>query len=162
MILEPEALAPGVAFNLLRRLFLIWIPMSRPVVILCESTPRWAAAWRRCDDTSRLRSVPSLAGARDQLVAAPASVLAIDANHVASEALIEALAWSTRPFAIVLGDAALEVHRWTLMECGAALVVTNERQLPPACRAARRHLERWRAPELTFRERVWESLPWAE
>ncbi len=139
--------------------------VARPKIIICETGLRWSAAWRRCDvASSRLVTVNTLSECRKLLDEAPASVVVVEFSAMTSGDVLQWLAERTfgrcESAVILVGDAAIEPRRWRLMECGALLVVANERQLPEACRAARRHLQRWKTPELGFRERIWESLPW--
>ncbi len=138
---------------------------ARPRIIIYETGLRWSAAWRRCDAApSRLVTVNSLAECRKLLDAAPASVVVAEFSAMTGEDVLPWLA--KRMFGrcesalIIVGGATIEPWRWRLMEFGALLVVTSERQLPEGCRAARRQLQRWTTPELGFRERIWESLPW--
>lgn len=140
---------------------------ARPKVILWEADLRWNAAWRRCVGApSRLVAVKSPAEIRKALAEAPASVVVVEFSAVPRDALLEWLAERTFgqcDWAVMLvGGAELEPWRWRLMELGAMLVVTSERDLPAACDAARRHLQRWKPPELGLRERIWESLPWGD
>ena len=62
----------------------------------------------------------------------------------------------------VVGDAFLNDWRYELMERGANLVATSERQLPAVCAAAVRHVSSWQPNELTMRERILEMLPWGD
>lgn len=52
----------------------------------------------------------------------------------------------------------LAVHVW---ELGAVQVLTTTRQIQILCRLVHRHHELQKEPELTFRERIWSNLPWA-
>lgn len=137
---------------------------GRPVVVVCEDGVRWSAAWRRSDDVSALVTVQSPMELRRRMEEAPASVAVVELSLRSAPAWIDWFAdracGAEKSFVVVVGDADLRTIRWQLMELGALAVVTTERQLPPVCRAALRHLGRWRPREMSYREQVWESLPW--
>jgi hypothetical protein len=140
------------------------VPSLRPRILLCAGDPRWESAWRRADAAAPIIRAASLDSCRTFRAVAPASVVVLELPHVSPAEVLAWLAerprWRDDGMTILLGDASLEPARFQLLECGADLVVTNERQVPEAAKCARRHLAHWDESQLTFRERVWAKLPW--
>ncbi len=139
--------------------------MSRAPIIIVEAELRWQAAWRRQDPSAWIAHAPSLSAGDSLLHSGKASVLVVEATL---EALPDVVDWLLEirrrrlsVFVIAVANAALEERRWELMECGADWVVTSERRLSPAVDAARRFLANTQPIETTFRERIWDSLPWS-
>lgn len=136
-----------------------------PKVLLCVADLRWEAAWRRADTSAPIARVATLVECLEHWSVAPASVAVIEFAAFPPLELLGFLAGRPRlrdrGLVILVGGAALDDLRFDLMECGADLVVSSERQLPEVCRCARRHLKRWKPPEWTVRERVWSMLPWS-
>lgn len=139
-------------------------PPARPTIVMLASGPRWEAAWRRTDATAPIANVPTLVDCRRRLAASPDSIAVLDYSACAAEELAGFLAndrlTARRGLAVVVGDAALETHRWPLMECGADWVITSERQLPEVALLVRRRLACWSPSDLGWRERIWMRLPW--
>lgn len=132
-----------------------------PGVVICEAGVRWAAAWRRVDAVSVLRTVASLNDCVNYWRESPASVIVIDACVATADEILAAIASRPREsFLILAGDCESPDARWRWMECGADWVVNTERELPLVCEVARRHLRRWRPATMTIEDRVRSTLPW--
>jgi len=138
----------------------------RPTIVMLASGPRWEAAWRRSEAAAPIRNVATLDDCRRRLAASPDSIIVLDASACPPDELVAFLATGRlsdrRGLVVIVGDAALEAHRWQLMECGADWVVTSERQLPEVALLVRGRLARWSPCDLGWRERIWLTLPWGQ
>jgi len=139
--------------------------MPKPHLIVCERTPRWAAAWRRMlgpqASVGEVRSLTQL----DQLLGNDPTPIAVDASEFSGKSLLPAVArWSQAgsPVVIVGSSGRLE-DEFAYREAGAVHVLCSPRQI----RSAAEILTRYRAStptakpaELPLEEAVYERLPW--
>jgi hypothetical protein len=139
------------------------MPYAR--LIVCEKTGRWAAALRReLAGKARVYETRSLPDCWDELAESPASWLVLEATEANLDNLAQRLAELPEKFrfarAMVCGERPMAAWEWLLREAGAVHAVFSPRELAPAVRFALRHLALAPRPEMSLRERVWESLPW--
>jgi hexokinase len=141
---------------------------SRPAIIICEKGFRWTAAWRRCNvaGSTHVVTVDSLSAVDERFQLAAGSFVVAEGDEAGMPDLLE---WLTRQLTdhreiavAVVGGSGLRMCRYELMERGALLVATSERQLPAVCAAAQRHASRWRPRALALRERIRDRLPWGD
>jgi hypothetical protein len=144
-----------------------------PRLIICERTPRWLAAWRRCLPPTRwswLGSALSLVQCEQLLREHPGSIAAVSVGAENFAAVLAALhRWQNElPPARVLAMCSEEIARLPtavalLQEAGALLVIDRAQQLPAAARLVRRHFHRastQAAAQLPLPAAVWQRLPW--
>lgn len=133
-------------------------------VIVCESGERWSAAWRRYHTDATIATVHSVADLQTRLATASDKIAVVEMGSPRLGAWVDWLArrlsMEGDPLVIAVGDAHLTPIRWRLRELGAFAVATNERQLPPICRAVCHHLNSIPGAERSLRDQVWSSLPW--
>ena len=136
-------------------------------LIVCERTGRWAATLRRLTATHTLAitETRSLAGCWEELQRSPASVLALEVTPGSAAALAARLMEleTVYPHAIAVLLASRQ-WRWladALREAGARHVVSELRGCRPLIRLVSRHLAKAPQPDQSWRERVWDRLPWS-
>ena len=141
--------------------------MSQPRVIICERSGIWAAALaRHLPREVRFVQTRALAECSAALAAAPMSLVALETS---AGNLNGVLAWlaqlpATFPLAraVVLADHGLQSHEWLLREAGAVHFAISPRELDGLAPLMQNHLARLPAPNASFAEQVWNSLPWSE
>lgn len=134
--------------------------------ILCERTRRSAGVWRHAlaPQAVRVNETRSWAACREELMVSPASVVGMEVRAETVEQVVAALEQIGRRFpkalAVVLSRHELRSAEWLLREAGAAHVVHARRDVTSAARLVLRHLSRVPVPKSSFRERIWQRLPW--
>jgi hypothetical protein len=113
----------------------------------------------------RLMEVAGLANAFRRFQDDSRALLAFEASDARAEEAFGLLCASHRcrhGGVIVLLDAPLAASEPLWWEAGALAVASSPRQLAPAVRLMRRYFETRESPRLTFREAVWQRMPWDE
>ena len=142
--------------------------MTTARIILSESSGRWAFAWRSVLMNSgvALTEVTGLAKAFRRLQDDSQALLAFEATAACAEEGLGLLHASDRRDAgrgvIVLLDAATASSASLWHEAGAIAVIASPRHLAPVARLIRRYFETQGTPPLTYREAVWQRIPWSE
>jgi hypothetical protein len=142
--------------------------MSTAVLIVCETSRRWATFWRRAQGggqpAGELVACRSLSECDVILATHPASFVALE---VQTEQLKEQLDWLASlaerfPFAraAALLDEPLADAQGVLLEAGALAVIDSPRRLAPAVELWRAHRGRAPQPEQSASEQIWSRLPW--
>lgn len=140
------------------------IPAARLIVL--ERSGHWAGALRRewSELEDRLRETRHREGALELLQEAPASILLCEVTAANLEAL--AIWWSRlaiefpRARLAIVADRQLADAESFWRELGAVAYVHSARQLAGAARVIRRHLSRYPSPDRTWRETLFDRLPW--
>jgi hypothetical protein len=140
--------------------------MSAAHVIICERTSRWATAVRRqLPPDIRVAQVRGLASCASELVAAPASLLVVEATCRNFAEVLEFGSDVARRYPharlAVMADHELRPWQWTLHEAGAAYVAVSPRELTGFGRLAANHFARVPRGRASFAASVWAELPWA-
>ena len=140
--------------------------MSASNLIICEKTSHWTVALRRGLGRNRLRiaETRSLAGCREALAAAPASVVAIHTTAANFQSVIELMLQASQRYpqariAALLGPEEVSLGL-LLQEAGASDVICSVLEVPRLARLARRHIADLPQPELSIGELVEQRLPW--
>jgi hypothetical protein len=140
---------------------------SKPRMIVCERRGTWATALRRhLPREIRLCETRSLAECFGELVAAPASLVAVELSQSNLEPALDLVAEVGRrfPFAavVVVAPRGWEAYEWLLREAGAVHFTTSPRDGAALARLAVRHVARVPLTGTTFSARIWDSLPGPE
>jgi hypothetical protein len=136
---------------------------------VCEREGDWAAAlrWHSKGSPLPLRETRGLLAARAALLESPSSLLALETTAANAEGVLRLIleARSNCPASrtIVLLTSECSELAPIFWEIGALFVARSPRRMDRVVRLIRRHLLRQEteATESSFRERVWEQLPWA-
>jgi hypothetical protein len=137
-------------------------------IIVSESSGRWAFALRSVLVNSGVvvTEVAGLANAFGRLGEDPRALLAFEATEACAEAGLGLLHSSRQQDpgcgVLVLLDDPLALSESLWREAGAIAVVASPRQLNLTARLIRRYFDKRETPPLTFREGVWQRLPWGE
>jgi hypothetical protein len=139
--------------------------MPHARLIICEKNGRWAVALRReIAGKCRVFETRSLEECWEELAKCPASWLVLEASETNVEPLAGRLANLGRDFAgaraMICGERNMAPWEWLLREAGAVHAVFSPRELAPAARMALCHLAQAPEPQRSFREHVWDRLPW--
>lgn len=135
-------------------------------LVVCERTGRWASALRRDwhDAAPRIHETRHRDDARSELHEARASLVIVEAT-VAQQ--VDTLRWLygivdefPRASLCVVGDAGLSRTEWFWRDAGARWVHWSWRDLTPIIHVARRHLAQYPAADRTWREQLFDRLPW--
>ena len=136
-------------------------------LLVCERRGTWAAAMRRhLPPEIRLRETRSLAECAGGLVAAPASVVAVELTTTNLAGVLKLASELGRGFPLarlaVLAERGLEPFQWLLREAGAVHFTTSPRRPQELVRLVQRHAERIPRPRTSFAAQIWDWLPWHE
>jgi hypothetical protein len=140
---------------------------SKPCVIVCERTSRWATAIRRhLPREVRLVQTRALVECATELATAPASLAAVALTRANLGAVLDFVDSVSRAYSrarvIILADRGLEACEGLLCEAGAIHFSVSPRELAGLDRTIRNHFGRLSVPQAGFAETVWDSLPWSE
>jgi hypothetical protein len=139
---------------------------SSAQLIVCEKKGNWATAlrWHQQARPLPIQETRSLIDARNALMAAPASILALEATPANLEGVIRLMYEARRNWpecrVIILLSLELATSADLFREFGATWVVQSLRRTDRVVRLVERILALQDPPELTTRERVWARLPW--
>ena len=145
-----------------------WTASRQPTgVILCERTGRWARALRRelgdCDVP--ITETRSISAARQELTAAPASIVALEVSAASLDAVLAFLIGLPHEFpqacVVALVDSNQQHREWLLREAGAVHVVKSTRDVAPLIEIARRHLAPF-LPQPSLVERILTEIAWGD
>ncbi len=142
--------------------------MTTARLIVSETSGRWAFALRAALVNSgvSVTEVAGLASAFGRLHDDSQALLAFEVSEACAEEGFGLLQASRQRYpgrgVIVLLDGALAVTESLWREAGAIAVVTSPRRLAPITNLIRRYFDTREVPSLTFREDVWQRLPWRE
>lgn len=147
------------------------MPVTR--LIICEATSRWTLTFRTLlkQDKLTVTAISSIAQAFEQLQDEPTAALAVEVTETCAEECLRRLnkirSQSGNYCVIILLDEALvslkpgsELAVW--YEAGAAVVVDRPQHLPSIKQLIRRHAETRTRQPATYREAVWQRMPWSE
>ena len=140
--------------------------MPHAKVILCEKSGHWAAALRRAlgDEPVSIIETRSLSQCEEALVAAPVSLVAIEATSKTLESLVQLIARARIefPFArvVTLLDNGLDQAEPILREAGAIELFKSLREAPSLAQLAQRHLALTPLAGKSVHEAIAEQLPW--
>ncbi len=142
--------------------------MTTARLIVSETSGRWAFALRAAlvnSDVS-VTEIAGLADAFERFHHESQALLAFEASAVSAEEGFGLLQESRQRYpgcgVIVLLDEELAASEPLWREAGAIAVVTSPRRLDSTACFIRRYSDTREAPSLTFRENVWQRLPWSE
>jgi hypothetical protein len=141
--------------------------MCTPRLILCETTSRWAVAFRRAigKRSNVVYETRSLAECGRELATAPASLVAVEATSENLAAVVAAaVGWSRRfPSArtLAMASRAPVETELVLREAGVVAVLRSTREARAAARLVLRHLSRAPVAEMSLLESIFKRLPWA-
>ncbi len=140
--------------------------MNAAHVIICERTSRWATAVRRqLPQDIRVVQLRGLASCGSELVAAPASLLVVEATRANFADVLEFGGDLARRYPqarlAIMADHELRPWQWTLHEAPAAYVAVSPRELTDFGRLAANHFARVPRARASFAASVWAELPWA-
>ena len=136
-------------------------------LIVSESAGHWAMALRRLlpPDALPLCETRTLAECKNELAAAPTSVVLTELNRSSAASLLTFIADCQRrmPQSLfaVAADRAWSSWQAALAEAGAALTIFSPRKLTPLITAIHRHQARFPQPTVNVAERIWAELPLA-
>ncbi len=146
------------------------MPAAR--IILCEETARWGLALRSLFTNGECHVVAAanVATAFSEVRQGPQAVLAVEVVEANAEQCLRELSTIRRSkekcCVIVLlsesladGDVAPGLAMW--YEAGATAVVAAPHRTYTVYRLVHRHLETYKNPPTTFREDVWQRMPWS-
>lgn len=142
--------------------------MTTARIIVSESSGRWAFALRSVLVNSGVvvTEVAGLANAFSRLGEDTRALLAFEATEACAEEVLGLLHSSRQRDpdcgVIVLLDGPLALSESLWHEAGAIAVVASPRQLHLTARLIRRYFDTQETPPLTFREAVWQRIPWSE
>ena len=142
--------------------------MANARIIVSELSGRWSFALRTVlvDSGIRLTEVAGLASAFQTFDNDPRALLAFEATEAVAEQGLRLLQLSRRRNpgcgVIVLLDGSLATSVPLWQESGAIAVVESPRHLRPVARLIQRYFDTREGPSLTFREEVWQRMPWRE
>ena len=142
--------------------------MTTARMIVSETSGRWSFAFRTAlvDSSVSLSEVAGLATAFRRFHDDSPAILAFEATEPVAEQGLRLLQLSRRQnpgrgVIVLLGDSlATSEPLWK--EAGAIAVVASPRYLRPVARLIRRYFDTRQGPSLTFREDVWQRMPWRE
>jgi|GEM_PF-986686 len=138
---------------------------TKPHLIVCERTQRWATAWRRAlGEGVTVGEVRSLTQV-DERLAGLALPIAVDASAFSAERLLTGVArWSQAGSpVIVLGATGQLAEEFAYREAGAVHVIASPRQIGWAVAIVTRYRPAVPAPkpaELPLEQAAFERLPW--
>ena len=145
-----------------------WTPSPKTTgIILCERTGRWARALRRelGDFDVSITETRGMSDCRQELTAAPASVVAIEASDASLNALLAFLIGQPQEFpqacVIALADGDQQHRQWLLRGAGAVHFVRSPRDMAPVVEIARRHLAPF-LPQPSLVERILTEIDWGD
>jgi hypothetical protein len=141
--------------------------VHRPAIIVCERSGAWAAALRgHLPRELPLRETRTLADCRQELAAAPASLLVVEVSDSNLGGVLDLAADVEHifPWARLVAVAARdgEDREWLLREAGAIHFTTSPRTAATLARLAARHAARIPLPRAALVAEIWDSLPWQE
>ncbi len=142
--------------------------MTTARLIVSETSGRWAFALRAALVNSgvSVTEVAGLASAYGRLHDDSQALLAFEVSEVCAEEGFGLLQASRQRYpgcaVIVFLDEVLAASEPLWREAGAIAVVTSPRRLDSTACFIRRYSDTREAPSLTFRENVWQRLPWSE
>ena len=141
--------------------------MTTAQIIVSEVSGRWAFALRSVlvDSEVIVREVAGLADAFGRFRDDTRALLAFEATEACAEEGLGLLHSSRQRDpgrgVIVLLDGPLALSESLWHEAGAMAVVASPRRLAPIARLIRRYVDTQETPPLTFREAVWQRIPWS-
>jgi hypothetical protein len=145
------------------------------VLIFCERSGRWAAAWRQAweryargaaGEAPEIRTIETRSPEEclQHLREFPASFvvleLAAEDRDRTLELLLEITTRHRGAAAAVAAGRTIQGYEWPLRELGAIHFIVSPRELPALCRMVERHAARSPQGELELEARIWASLPW--
>jgi len=145
--------------------------MAKARLIVVEQSCRWAIAlrWSLMGSDICVHSSPDWDACHSELIASPASILLVELNVLleSSGASSTAAAVCLANFAdrfpaarwIALGTPADEPALWLAREMGAVDALSSSRNLAPAAKVIRQHLEAVSDAVGGVRDRVWQRMP---
>ena len=142
--------------------------MTTRRLIVSETSGRWTFALRTAFANTEvlLTEVQGLASAFGRFHEDSQAVLAFEATEACAEEAFRFLQlnrqrYPGRGVIVLLGDSlAASESLW--QEAGAIAVVTSLRHLAPVARLVRRYCDTRETRPRTFREDVWQRMPWSE
>ena len=138
--------------------------MKTAKLIVCERSNYWTVAlrWALRGTSIRVHDTHTGGAARRLLDDAPASVLMLELQDAFSDEFVTELPQfgSRYPLACLVAVGRDPRPLWLARQLGAAHTVDSIRDLTPTIRLVRRHLEMAEDRPASFRERVWDSIPW--
>ena len=145
--------------------------MAKARLIVLEQSCRWAIAlrWSLRGRDICVHSSPNWDACYGALTASPASILLVELNVLLESngtAAADCLANLADRFPaarwIALGTLADEPALWLAREMGAVDALSSTRNLAPAVKLIRRHLEAVSDAVGGVRDRVWQRMPLQE
>jgi hypothetical protein len=137
------------------------------VLIVCESSGRWAAAVRRqwpCRDL--LHETRSAAECLERLEQFPESLAVVELVPARIDAglnLLAAIAFDFRKAACVVATSPLLArYEWLARECGALTFVTAERQLRKFAQPVEGYFAARDSGRPKLETEIWSQLPWSK
>jgi hypothetical protein len=141
-------------------------PPLAPTValVVCERTQRWAAAARQAKLGAKVVETRTTDDAWRELANDRHGVLLIecDASRAPQVVALLARVQAELPEVLVVAGASEPSAEWEMLlrEAGAAAVLASPRRVAEIAPWLARHLAAAPVPEISVRERVWQSLPW--
>lgn len=141
--------------------------MTTARLIVSETSGSWAFALRAVLVNSgvSVTEVAGVANAFARLHGDSQALLAFEASTAVAEEGMRLLQLARQRDSgrgvVVLLDGELATSQPLWQEAGAIAVVTSPRQLAPVASLIRRYFETRDAPSLTFRDDVWQRMPWS-
>lgn len=142
--------------------------MTNARLIVRENSGYWGLAWRTALMNSgvSVTEVAELANAFEHDHDDAQTMLAFEATEACAEEGFHRIQASRQRDpgrgVIVLLDEALATSATLWQEAGAIAVVRSPRHLAPIARLMRRYFETRTTPPTTFRQDVWQRMPWSE
>jgi hypothetical protein len=140
--------------------------MPHTKVIICEKSGRWAAALRRAlgDEAVSITETRSLSQCEEALLAAPASLVAVEVNSKTLAPLVQITARARKelPFArvVALLDNGLDRAEPVLREAGAVDLFHSLRDAPSLAQLVQRHVALAPPAGQSVHEAIADRLPW--
>ncbi len=141
--------------------------MASAMLIVCETNSKWAVALRRRlprASWSRICETRSIDGCWQQALAAPTSMVVLEATTTNLESLATALPQFRlrlpRACVAVSASRQLASAEWLLRELGAVHVVFSSRAIEPLVRIVGRHWSRVARTQPPDDADPWRRLPW--
>lgn len=142
--------------------------MATPPFIVYESASKWTVAMRWALPASQIpvRQLASLEQCVEALEQAPQSVIAIEVAQLGVEGAVRTIRDLRTSFAdckvIALADSATAIHEPLLREAGAVHVTRSRRDLRATARLVERCLADCQPAPTSYREEVWNRMPWSD
>ncbi len=140
--------------------------MIRARLIVCEQQTHWTVAlrWALVGGSISVRSEPDSEACWRLLDCSPGSVLVLELRHELLARLGARLLEFNDQFPwarlIVAGEFEDASALWLARELGAVQALTSIRNLTPTIRLIRRHFEQLPDLERSYRDQVWDQMPW--